>query len=77
MARTRTPTPSRDLAEYAEAHGYSLAELARMLESDRISISRIVHRRRRPGPELAARIEAVTRIPAASWAQEPRASVAP
>ena len=76
MAR-RHPTPSRALARYCEAHGYSLAELARRVDSDRISISRIVHRRRRPGSRLALRIEVETGISSASWALEPRASVAP
>jgi transcriptional regulator with XRE-family HTH domain len=55
------------LAEYRDKFDYKQREIAELLEIDDAYVSQLLSGKRRPGLELAVRIEARTGIPAESW----------
>ena len=48
------------LSEYLSARGLKPADMARLLNVENSTVTRILRRERRPSLDLAARIEAVT-----------------
>ena len=60
-------TGAQRLAEYRDKHSYKQYELAELLELDDAHVSQLLSGKRRPGLEIAVRIEERTGIPARSW----------
>jgi transcriptional regulator with XRE-family HTH domain len=59
------------LAAYRDKHGYKQYELADLLEIDEAHVSQLLSGKRKPGLEIAVRIEDRTGVPAESWLLPP------
>lgn len=60
-------TGAQRLAEYRDKHRYKQYELAELLGLDDAHVSQLLNGKRRPGLEIAVRIEERTGIPARAW----------
>lgn len=65
-------TGAERLAAYRDRLKYKQYELADLLDLDETHLSQILNGKRRPGLEIAVRIEERTGIPAESWLLTPR-----
>lgn len=61
---------ARELRRWRATARISQAELAELIDSDRMQVSKIECGHVRPGGELAVRLEAVTGIPVRYWYPE-------
>ena len=59
------------LEAYRLKHGYKQYELADLLSLDEAHVSQILNGKRKPGLEIAVRIEDRTGVPAESWLLPP------
>ena len=65
-------TGRQRLADYVTRSRLKQYELADLLAIHETTLSQILHGKRRPGLDIALRIEAETGIPAVSWSDQKR-----
>lgn len=67
-----TKTGRERLADYIDRSRLKQYELADILRIHETTLSQLLHGKRRPGLDIALRIEAETGVPALSWSENPR-----